>query len=219
MEATFCFVDIAGFTALTETHGATAAADLIDRFMELVRDALPAEGKVVDRAGDAVFVIVPRPEQAIQFTSRLFHAAFAEVDFPVLRAGLHHGEALERDGAYFGPDVNLAARVAAEAGGGKVLGTQVVADAAARAGFDTTSLGMTFLRNVRTGVELFSLDVSGEATSARIDPVCRMRVDPAHAPGRLRFAEDDYWFCSLRCAGLFAQEPEKYLELPKGDQP
>lgn len=32
VEATFCFVDLAGFTALTEAHGDDAAADLIARF-------------------------------------------------------------------------------------------------------------------------------------------------------------------------------------------
>ena len=32
IEATFCFVDIAGYTALTDTHGERAAADLVDDF-------------------------------------------------------------------------------------------------------------------------------------------------------------------------------------------
>ncbi len=36
IEATFCFVDVAGFTALTEAHGDLAAADIIGRFAELV---------------------------------------------------------------------------------------------------------------------------------------------------------------------------------------
>jgi len=37
VEATFCFIDVAGYTALTETHGGIAAADLADEFRELLR--------------------------------------------------------------------------------------------------------------------------------------------------------------------------------------
>ena len=218
MEATFCFVDIAGFTALTETHGAAAAADLIDRFTALVRDALPDGSQVVDRAGDAVFVILPRPEPAIEFVSQLFESAFDERDFPALRAGLHHGEALERAGAYFGPDVNLAARVAAEAGGDQLLATRAVADAAKRRGIETTTLGVQTLRNVRTPVEVFALNLTHARAAAEIDPVCRMRVDPAHAPGRLRVERRSYWFCSLDCAGLFAREPETSLDSMRESQ-
>jgi len=38
-----------------------------------------------------------------------------------------------------------------------------------------------------------------------------MRVDPARAAGRLRVDGVDHWFCSLRCAALFAEHPEAYL--------
>lgn len=215
MEATFCFVDIAGFTALTETHGAAAAADLIDRFLEIVGDALPEEGRLVDRAGDAVFVVLPSPEAGFDFLRALWAAAEREPDFPVLRAGLHRGDALERDGAYFGPDVNLAARVAAQAGGGRIVTTKAVADAARAANLPLTPLGTRPLRNIREPVDLFSIELAVEGTSP-IDPVCRMRVDPESAPGRLRFEDREYWFCSLHCAALFAEAPKSYLDLDAG---
>jgi len=48
----------------------------------------------------------------------------------VLRAGLHHGEAVAGVGTYYDAAVNLAARVAARAGGGQVLGTAVDASIA-----------------------------------------------------------------------------------------
>jgi hypothetical protein len=41
LSATFCFVDVAGFTALTEAHGDHAAAHLVERFETLVKNALP----------------------------------------------------------------------------------------------------------------------------------------------------------------------------------
>ena len=44
-EATFCFVDIAGYTALTDSHGELAAANLTEEFNELIRIAVESRGK------------------------------------------------------------------------------------------------------------------------------------------------------------------------------
>ena len=43
-EATFCIVDIAGYTALTDTHGEQAAADLVDDFAGLNRASVEPIG-------------------------------------------------------------------------------------------------------------------------------------------------------------------------------
>jgi YHS domain-containing protein len=37
-----------------------------------------------------------------------------------------------------------------------------------------------------------------------------MAVDPERAPGRLLHRGNAYFFCSLACAGQFAQHPERY---------
>jgi adenylate cyclase len=209
-EATFCFVDLAGFTALTETHGDRAAADLIDRFLVLVRASLDDETRIVDTIGDAVLTISPRPEKALEFLAALFPKAAAEPDFPVLRAGLHHGEVVERDGRFIGTTLNLAARVAGQARGGQVLATATIVGAARGAGVEITALGAQPIRNIHDPVELFSLQLSGADSSSVLDPVCRMRVDKERAAGHLLFDGNDFWFCSLRCAGLFAATPEQY---------
>jgi len=203
MEATFCFVDIAGFTALTETHGAIAAADLIDRFGELVAEALGTDGRVVDRAGDAIFVVLPTPGQGLAFLRRLSDALARETNFPIVRAGLHHGEAVERQGTYFGAAVNLAARVAAEARGGQILATKEVADRTADTGVSVVRLGAVALKNLRQAVELFMLDLVPGSSSVAVDPVCRMRVDPETAPARLLIDGEDRYFCSFECARTF----------------
>jgi class 3 adenylate cyclase len=210
-EATFCFVDLAGFTALTETHGDRAAADLVERFLALVEASLNDETRIVDTIGDAVLTISPSPDEALDFLARLFTKVATEPDFPVLRAGLHHGEVVERGGRFFGTTLNLAARVAGQARGDQVLATRPVADAARQAGIQVTSLGAHTLRNLREPVELFSLQLSGADANSVLDPVCRMRVDKEAAAGHLRFSETDFWFCSLHCAGLFAAEPERYF--------
>jgi YHS domain-containing protein len=134
-----------------------------------------------------------------------------EPDFPQARAGLHHGAAVEKRDDIFGAAVNLAARVASQAGGGEVLATSAVALAAAELGFSTTSLGLIHLRNIRDSIELHVLDLGGSTSSNVLDPVCRMRVHPQRAAGRLSFGGETYWFCSLRCCSLFASSPEAYV--------
>jgi adenylate cyclase len=86
---------------------------------------------------------------------------------PAVRAGLHHGAAVERDGDFFGATVNLAARVSGQAVGGEVLLTaHTAALAADLKGVLYESRGRRELRNVREPVELVAAIRAGEATRA-----------------------------------------------------
>lgn len=210
MEATFCFVDLAGFTALTEAHGDDAAADLVARFGAAVDAALEGDASVVDRIGDAAFLVGETPERILRCLQRLWTRSLGEPDFPILHAGLHHGDAVRRDGRWVGTAVNLAARVAAHARGGQVLATATVATRAALAGIAARSIGSTSLRNLLAPVELFALDFPAGCADDVVDPVCRMRVCPESAPGHLRHADHDFWFCSLACVARFAANPDAY---------
>jgi len=210
MNTTFCFVDLEGFSALTETHGDQAAADLVERFVVLVEAALRDTGRLVKTIGDAVLVTIVSPDHAVGFMQRLCTTAAAEAGFPVLRAGLHHGEAIERGGDFFGSAVNIAARVTAHAGGGQVLATERLAEAARLQGIEVTDLGTVALRNLLEPVRIFALGFLENRGDDAIDPVCRMRVSRAHAAGRLRLNDTDYWFCSLDCVARFADKPAAY---------
>lgn len=212
MEGTFCFVDMAGFTALTEAHGDETAADLVDRFVALVENAIQSTaGRLVAAIGDGAFVLAPGPQDGIRFVGALFALAAVEPDFPALRVGLHHGEALERGGSYYGAAVNLAARVASQARGWQALGTTIIAEAARRQGIAVEGMGSFSLRNVREPVDLFELRVLAGDHGSVIDPVCRMNFHPERAAGRLRHAGNDYWFCSLQCVASFARDPQAFV--------
>lgn len=213
IDATFGFVDLAGFTALTEAHGDREAVALLDRFEAMTTDALGPRDRLVKTIGDAVMLVFPGPDEAIDAVTRLFDV-LAGSDLPVARAGLHHGNAIERSGDYFGASVNLAARVAGQARGGQVLATHEVAAAARRHDTTVVDLGSYDLRNVAEPVELFQLELCPAAAGSAIDPVCRMQVARADAAGRLRHHDRDYWFCSLRCAAGFAADPDRVVSRP-----
>ncbi len=207
IEATFCFVDLAGFTALTEAKGDEDAADVATRFAKLARGALGPGDSLVKTIGDAVLMTAPDPTSGVELVERLLTEVAAEPGLPSLRAGLHHGDAVRRDGDVFGAAVNLAARVASEALSGEVLGTAPIAAAARDLGIPVANLGSVLLKNVRGSIPLYSLALVVGATETPIDPVCRTPVDRRGAAGRLRYNGVEYWFCSLTCAAAFASNP------------
>jgi class 3 adenylate cyclase/YHS domain-containing protein len=207
MRATFCFIDLEGFTAHTEAHGDEEAASLATRFAELTRSALGPEDRLIKTIGDAVLVTSPNAASAITMIERLLTRTVREPEFPAIRAGLHHGGAVQRHGDVFGAAVNLAARVVNEANAGEVLGTEPIAEAARACGIPVAELGPVPLKNVRGTIALFSLGLMISATETPIDPVCRVPVDRRTAAGRLLYRGTEYWFCSLSCAAAFASNP------------
>jgi class 3 adenylate cyclase len=216
--STFLFADIAGFTALTEAHGDVEAAALVARFGAAVRQELAScDGVHIKTIGDALMLHIPDPGQAILFGLRITHELMRRHGSPAIRVGLHHGPALERDGDYFGATVNLAARVSSVAIGGEVLVTgETAALVPELEGVMFESRGRRELRNLSRPVELFAALRIGEQAGPALatDPVCRMRVDPADAPGRVVHEGEAYFFCSLACVGAFARHPERFTKEP-----
>jgi class 3 adenylate cyclase/YHS domain-containing protein len=212
VETTFVFADIAGFTALTEAHGDEQAAALVTTFCRAVAAELPAGATQVKTIGDALMLAIPEPADAVLLGLRITHELMLGHGAPAVRVGLHHGSAVEQDGDYFGASVNLAARVAAEAGGGEVLVTGTTAAKAPELeGVIYEPRGRRELRNVREPVDLFAAARAGETYGALPrDPVCRMAVDPERAAGRLVYEDTAYFFCTLECAAQFAQRPERF---------
>jgi len=115
----FALVDLAGYTALTETHGDEHAAELATTFAALAAECLASGDRMVKPIGDAVLLASTNPSAGITLVDRLRMASADVTGFPLARAGLHHGPAVERDGDMFGAAVNLAARVAGQAAGGQ----------------------------------------------------------------------------------------------------
>lgn len=214
VSATFLFADIAGFTALTETHGDEQAAELVSEFCAAVRQELPASGGTqVKTIGDALMLSIPDPLAAVLLGLRITTELMLGHGAPAVRVGLHHGRAVERFGDYFGAAVNLAARVSGEAKGGEVLLTASTAALAPEPeGILYDPRGRRELRNVREPVELFAAVRTSAPRSGDLprDPVCRMAVDPDRSAGRLVYEQTTYFFCSLACAGEFARQPERF---------
>ena len=215
MSHTFLFADLAGFTALTEAHGDHTAADLAGGFSALAREELAAHGAAeVKTLGDAILLRVGEADAAIGLGLSLSARVADTPEMPILRVGMHTGSAVERDGDWFGSAVNLAARVAAAAGGDEVLLTDDTRRAAGDvADLELEALGRHSFRNVAERVALFRALPHRDRPSPYVDPVCRMSVDPKRSAGELTYGGRTFHFCSLECASAFAADPEQFTEL------
>ncbi len=209
---TFMFADIAGFTALTEAHGDADASALAHRFEALVRERLPAGARLVKMMGDAAMV-AGDDALSIVLLARDVVAAVDELPGrPAVRIGIHCGDAVERDGDYWGHAVNVAARLAARAEPCEILITEAV-----KATIDTStipgdfvfeSLGRQQLRNVAESFDLFV--IRSDCGEFPTDPVCRMRLSDFEGMAAIHFEGHTYHFCSLDCTGKFAAHPNAY---------
>ena len=129
---TFLFTDIVGSTRLWDEHPG-AMPEALGRHDAIVRAAIGAHGGFVfSTGGDGVGAAFQRAGEAVAAAvdaQRTFQAELwpAGVNLWV-RMGIHTGEAQERDGDYFGPPLNKAARLMGAARGGQVAVSSTTAE-------------------------------------------------------------------------------------------
>lgn len=212
-EYIFVIADLAGYTALTEAHGGAEAARTVARYTQLAWDALGPAMRLVERVGDQVLLVGGEPRAAVTTALRLKDAVDREPLFLGVRIGIAVGAAVEQDGRYFGPGLNVAARVAALARDGQILCTGGVAAAVRDVSeMRCLPLGRVRFKNVLEPVEVFEIVSEEQMTATAVDPVCHMHVEVATAPARRPFNGATYYFCSASCAEAFAKHPPAYLE-------
>jgi class 3 adenylate cyclase len=215
VERTVAFVlaDLAGYVALTEAHGNAEAAGIIERFLAATRASLAPGARLIERVGDQVVVAADDPHAALLTALQLTSSTAREPLFPLIRVAVHAGPVLERDGAYFGAALNIAARVAAQAQPGQILCTETLAASGRNLpGIEMRPLGLVALRHVVEPVALFQV-TPGAAPSApaTIDPVCHMQLTPESAAATVGLDGATYHFCSDSCATAFDQHPAAYI--------
>ncbi len=124
-----CFLDITGYTRLTEEHGDEAAADLATRLTGLVQQASERHGgRVVRWVGDGVMLYFREPGPAVEAALEMIEEIVG-AGLPPAHVGIHAGSVVFQGGDYYGRTVNIAARIAEYARPGELLVTQEVVEA------------------------------------------------------------------------------------------
>jgi adenylate cyclase len=149
-----CFLDLVGYTRLTEEQGDAAAAALAESLAVLVhRSARDHGGVPVKWLGDGVMVHFPEPAGAVLAALGLVEQ-LPEAGLPPAHVGIAAGPVVVQGGDYYGRTVNLAARIATRAGPGQVLVSERAAEPAPPEGVRFRELGELPLKGIARPLRL-----------------------------------------------------------------
>jgi adenylate cyclase len=154
----FAFVDLTGYTRLTEERGDRAAATLAADLADLVQEEVGSRGgRAVKWLGDGVMFSFRDPAAAVHATIEIGRRT-SEVGLPEAHAGIAVGPVIFQEGDYFGRTVNLASRLAGAAEPGQILvDAEVVRIAEDVPGLEFRGLGSVELRGMREPVAVFEV--------------------------------------------------------------
>jgi class 3 adenylate cyclase/DNA-binding transcriptional MerR regulator len=156
-----CFLDITGYTRLTQERGDTAAAGLAEQLGRLVqRSSVKHGGRPIKWLGDGVMFFFPDPGRGVVAAIEMC-AGVTEAGLPPAHVGLHAGPVIFQAGDYYGQTVNLASRIADYARPGEVLVSQEVVAASAGAEVVFREIGPVELKGVADAVRLHAATMRG----------------------------------------------------------
>jgi adenylate cyclase len=194
--------DLSGYTALTETHGAVTAADVVDKFHHIVQQSLVGDSKLHDRIGDEVMIVSPSPDDLLKTAAMLLQNSSGEHLFLQVHGGLHYGQVLKRNNQLFGSAINLTSRIAAKAGKGTFWCSSEFTNALSnKSEFTFLPRGKHSFKNVREETEVLELLIEHQ-NFFHIDPVCKMviRKKETAIPHP---TEQNTFFCSANCLDIY----------------
>jgi adenylate cyclase len=149
-----CFVDLTGYTRLTEEQGDAAAADLAGRLAALVEGISRRHGgRPVRWLGDGGMFVFREPAAAVAAATDMVAQA-EHSGLPPTHTGIHCGPVVFQDGDIYGSTVNIAARLSARAAPGEVLVSKPVADRIGQPG-RLEPVGVVELKGVAQPLEVW----------------------------------------------------------------
>jgi class 3 adenylate cyclase len=149
-----CFLDITGYTRLTQERGDAAAADLATSLARLVeRTSVKRGGRPIKWLGDGVMFFFKDPGPGVLAALEMV-AGVSDAGLPPAHVGLHAGPVVYQEGDYYGQTVNLASRIADYARPGEVLVSQEVVDATTGSAVAFREIGPVELKGVGGAMRL-----------------------------------------------------------------
>jgi adenylate cyclase len=156
----FAFVDLCGFTLLTDEHGVGEAVVALATFRSIVRERAGWRGvRVAKWLGDGAMLVAVEPRPLIDAVLRMEQTLDQRGCALPLRGGIAGGRVILFEGDdYIGRAVNLAARLCDEAEPHQLLITSSLFNASGD-GLTGAQLGPRPIRGFTRPVELVDLSV------------------------------------------------------------
>jgi adenylate cyclase len=149
-----CFLDITGYTRMTQERGDEAAADLATSLARVVeRNSVRHGGRPIKWLGDGVMFVLPEVGPGVVAALEMADGVVG-AGLPPSHVGLHAGPVIFQGGDYYGATVNVASRIAEYARPGEVLVSQAVVDASRIPEVTFTEIGPVELKGVSGAMQL-----------------------------------------------------------------
>lgn len=189
----YLFADLRDYTVFVETRGDAATVRLLRAFRSLVRAEVVAHrGAEIKTEGDSFYVVFKTPGDAVRCAVGIIRRAGAHnkrhPDL-LLRVGIgiNAGEAVELGGGYVGSAVIIAARMAQQAEGGRILVTDTLRSLVRTGAVaPMRDLGPWKLKGVTQSVHVFEVETGTSPVPRSLGPT--LRVPPVLLPPPIRGA-------------------------------
>jgi class 3 adenylate cyclase len=150
-----CFLDLSGYTRLTEERGdAVAAKQAADLAHAVDRTSRQYGGKAVKWLGDGVMLYF-RDARPVVVAALHMLDSVVEVGLARAHVGVHAGPVVFQEGDYFGRTVNIAARISDYARPGEVLVSAEAMNLSRDAQLGFTEVGPVDLKGISEPIQLY----------------------------------------------------------------
>jgi adenylate cyclase len=149
------FADLSGYTRLTEEAGDEVAAQVSVKLAELVNEVASRHGgAVVKMLGDGVLFHFKDPQDAVMASLEMLDRV-RPAGLPPAHVGVNAGPMIYEEGDYFGRTVNIAARIASQAGPDQVFLGEDVLHHIEPTGFRVVEAGPFELKGIEKPLTLY----------------------------------------------------------------
>lgn len=205
---TFAFLDLTGFTAMTEARGDRHAVAVLGVFRAALRDICSRRGvRIAKWLGDGAMLVCVETGPLVATTLEMQCAIDAAPENITIKCGITKGQVILLEGDdYIGHSVNLASRLCDLAEAHEVLGlTTIAPDLPLWAKVDHA--GEMAVSGLERPVEVVRLGLMSATDGCVPDPVCRIPLTESTAMER-RYDGDGriLLFCSSSCCEAWEQE-------------
>jgi adenylate cyclase len=215
---TFAFLDLSGFTALTEAEGDERAVAVLGVFRAALRDICSRRAvRIAKWLGDGAMLVSVETMPLVAATLEMKAAIDVAPDRVTIKCGVTTGTVILLEGDdYIGHAVNVAARLCDLAVGHEVLAVSSVVSelppwATVEAADEIT------VRGLEHPIDVVRLCLPEPGPDTEPDPVCQIPLTHATAVARRRDRDGrELLFCAESCAEMWEQRRRAQSEIETG---
>ncbi|HXQ90099.1 MAG TPA: adenylate/guanylate cyclase domain-containing protein [Acidimicrobiales bacterium] len=215
---TFAFLDLSGFSALTESEGDERAVAVLGVFRSALRDICSRRAvRIAKWLGDGAMLVSVDTMPLVAATLEMKAAIEIAPEPVTIKCGVTSGTVILLEGDdYIGHAVNVAARLCDLAVGREVLAVpSVVAELPPWATVESTT--EMSVRGLEQPIDVVRLGLPRPGPDTQPDPVCRIALTHATAVARRHEADGrELLFCAESCAEMWDQRRRGSSEIEAG---